>query len=334
MPDTALDAFKTDDFNLVSMTEAVNLLPYVPSRIEQLGLFDSEAITTDVVKIEYNEGTLGLVQSAKRGAPGQELNRETRRSRRFEVPHLPVHDTIMADDIQGIRKFGTTNETEAINDVVNRRMERMKQDLQTTKEFHKAKALQGLLLDADGSPIYDFWDEFDITESSTDFVLGTSSTVIRTKCLTVIGLIETALGNAAYDHIHALCGPTFFRALIDHANVTAAYTRFDGSIRLRDDPRAGFPYGNIIFEEYRGTVSGQAFVPTGDARFFPVGVRGLFRVHHAPAPYVETVNTLGLTFYAKQELMKFGKGVELEVQSNPFVYCTRPSVLVRGFSSN
>ena len=329
----ALDVFKTDDFSLVSMTEAIELLPHVPSRIEQLGLFDTEPITTTVIKVEYLNGTLGLVKTAKRGDPGQEMNRETRNSRRFEATHLPLHDIVLADDVQGVRSFGSDNETDAVNEVVNRRLEKMKQHLVTTGEFHRAKAIQGLLLDADGSPIYDWWDEYSLTEQTKDFVFGTAATKIRTKCLEVKGQIETALGGAVYDHIHALCGPTFFRALIDHANVTAAYARFDSSVMLRNDPRAGFPYGDIIFEEYRGSVGGQTFIPTSVARFFPVGVRGLFRTHFSPAPYVETVNTLGREFYAKQELLKFGKGVELEAQSNPFSYCTRPFVLVKGTMS-
>jgi hypothetical protein len=49
----------------------------------------------------------------------------------------------------------------------------------------------------------------------------------------------------------------------------------------------------------------------------------------APADYIETVNTLGLPYYAKQEIMPFGKGVALEAQSNPIHLPTRPAAIVR-----
>ena len=50
---------------------------------------------------------------------------------------------------------------------------------------------------------------------------------------------------------------------------------------------------------------------------------------YAPADYIETVNTVGLPFYAKQQLMDFDKGVEIETQSNPLCINTRPRTVIR-----
>ena len=54
----------------------------------------------------------------------------------------------------------------------------------------------------------------------------------------------------------------------------------------------------------------------------------------APAPYNETVNTVGLPYYAKAKEMEFGKGVEVEAQSNPLNICLRPTALVEVTTSN
>ena len=43
----------------------------------------------------------------------------------------------------------------------------------------------------------------------------------------------------------------------------------------------------------------------------------------------ETVNTLGQAYYAKQEPKDFGKGIDVETQSNPIHICTRPAVPVK-----
>ena len=44
---------------------------------------------------------------------------------------------------------------------------------------------------------------------------------------------------------------------------------------------------------------------------------------------METVNTIGLPLYAKQELMRMNKGVELEAQSNPLNLCTKPRAVIK-----
>jgi hypothetical protein len=97
---------------------------------------------------------------------------------------------------------------------------------------------------------------------------------------------------------------------------------------LRADNRAGFYFAGVFWEEYRGNVSGQPFVADGTALMIPEGVPDLFVTHFAPADYMETVNTLGLPYYAKQEAMDFGKGIMVEAQSNPISLCTRPAAVV------
>ena len=99
---------------------------------------------------------------------------------------------------------------------------------------------------------------------------------------------------------------------------------------LRNDPRSGFDFAGIIFEEYRGSVGSATFIAATDARFFPVGVQDLFQAVYAPGAYMETAGTMGLPVYAKQEPTRFNEGVDVQVQSNPLFICTRPRVLVRG----
>jgi hypothetical protein len=44
---------------------------------------------------------------------------------------------------------------------------------------------------------------------------------------------------------------------------------------------------------------------------------------------METVNTIGLPYYAKQERIPFDKGVQLELQSNPLHICTKPRAIIK-----
>ena len=84
-----------------------------------------------------------------------------------------------------------------------------------------------------------------------------------------------------------------------------------------------------------GSTVTSAFIPAGDARFFPVGTRQTFRMFNAPADYMETVNTPGRPTYAKiSPDPKWNQYVEVQGQTNTLPVCMRPAVLVRAHSSN
>jgi len=54
-----------------------------------------------------------------------------------------------------------------------------------TLEQLRMGALNGLILDADGTVIYDLYDEFDITPQTVNFVLGNAETNVKKKCADV-----------------------------------------------------------------------------------------------------------------------------------------------------
>jgi hypothetical protein len=327
--------FASDFFSVQSLTAAINKLPFVPSRIGQMGLFSEEPITTTSAVIEEDNGLLAVLPFGRRGGPATPHKTGKRTARSLNVPHIPYEDVVLAEAVQNIRTFGSDNQMESVSSVVNSRMEKMRQNHEVTHEYHRANAVQGFVRDSDGGILYNIFEEFDVDEQTdVDFVFGTATTDIRGKCIGIKRTIEAALGGAAtFNHIHCLCGSDFFDDLISHTTVKAAYDRYQEGAVLRSDPRAGFDFAGIIFENYVGTVSGNTFIPTTDARFFPVGVNGLFQTILAPADFMETVNTPGLAVYAKQEELEFNRGIKIHTQSNPLCICTRPGVLVRGYSS-
>ena len=207
--------------------------------------------------------------------------------------------------------------------------------MEATIEHLKIGAVKGNVLDSDGSTVlFNLFDEFGISETAVDFVLGTAGTDIKKKCLEVIRGIETILGAETYDHIHCLCSSTFFDKLTSHAKVTAAYERWSNGDFLRSDNRRGFTFAGITFEEYRGKVGSTNFIPDGDCRFFPVGVMGLFKHYAAPGNFMSAVNTIGQRMYARQLGRRDESGIDLLAEANPLTICTRPGVLTRGHSSN
>lgn len=328
------DIFGGDAFTTLSLTTAVNLVPFKPSRIGDMGLFQPQGVTKTTIVIEEKQGNLELLGTKPRGAPASVAERTVRTARSFAIPHIPHDSFVLADDVQNIRAFGSETADQTVAGVVNDRLEQMRQMHEVTHEHLRIGAIHGSILDSDGSTeLFDLFTEFNVSETTVDFILATATTDIRAKTLAVIRAVEVALGAAPYDHIHAFCGKTWFEAFIGHALVKEAYDRFQDGVMLRNDPRAGFVFAGVTFEEYRGVVSGVDFIDASQARFFPVGVPNLFKMYYAPADFMETVNTVGLPIYAKQQVMDMDRGVQIHTQSNPLPLCHRPEVLIKGTTS-
>lgn len=325
-----LDVFKGDGFSVAELSDALDLLPYKPSRLGAMGIFSVKKTRFLSVMVEERNNELSLITSTARGTRGQTLTSKTRKVRSFAVPHLQINDEILADDSQGVRAFGSESETEVVNDMVNDKLEQAKQNLEVTREWHRMGALHGVLLDGDGSTVlHNYFTEFGIVEQVENFDF-TANSGIGQSVVNAKRKVEDALGATPFSGVHCIAGDQWFDAFVEHEEVKAAYDRYQDGSFLRADNRAGFRFKDVIFENYRGQVGNVPFIASDQARFFPVGVPNFFQVWYAPADYAETVNTMGREWYAKTEMMKFDKGVEIEVQSNPLHLPRRPKALVKG----
>lgn len=340
----SLDVFKADGFSVRSLTAAINQMAYVPGRIGQLGLYRQFGITTTVAQIEVKDGVLYLVPAGVRGEPATRNRDTSRKLIPLNAVHLPVEDRILADEVQNVRDFGTESTLQSIQSKVNEKLMTIRQSFEATLEWHRLGGIKGVILDADGvTTLYDLYDvmgisklpvvNFDMTAADPE------SGAIRKTCSSIIRSIEDELGAAPYSYIHCYCGPQFIDDLTSLPETIEAYQRYvtvqgatagaGGQLR-QQVARKSFDYGGILFEEYRGKVGDVQFIGDDEAHFFPVGVPGLFDCAYAPANYVETVNTNGLPFYAKQTVDPKGRWIDLDAQSNPVHYCTRPRVLIQG----
>ena len=331
-----LDVFNSKAFSVVSLTESVNRLPYKPGRLGEMGLFTNRGIASSIAVIEEMDGVLSLLPTKRRGEAATAARSGRRRARAIETLHIPLENLVLASDLQDVRKFGTEDQTDAIASVIADRLQEMRQSHEATQEYLRVGAIQGNILDADGSTsLLNLFTEFAKTERSFDFVLGTTTTAIRTILIQVKRFIEEVLGAVAYEHVHCFAGKTWFQRFVSHTAVAAAFDRFQEGSFLRADPRSGFEFCGITFEEYRGKVGSVDFIPEAVARFVPVGVPGLFTMAYGPADFVETVNTIGIPIYAKQVIdPEFQRWIKLHTQSNPLPLCTRPEVCVKGTTSN
>lgn len=344
-----LDVFDGSPYDLQSLTLAIDKLPYMPGRIGELNLFQQRPITTRHAVIEERQGILQLVQTMARGSSLQgTMHQARRKTRSFQVPHMPLWFELLAEDLEGKRAFGTEDQTEVFSQIVNDRLEQMKSNHEVTWEYHRIGALNGILLDADGSQIENFFTDFGITQTNitVDFAdAGTYALPNPTVDMKMLaqGLIrqmQVALGNTPFTGIRVFCGNQFWDNFIHHGTVRKSYEYYQQNSFLRTTQipggsgEGGFDFADVVWENYRGFVGTTRFIATGSALAFPTGAKDLFLEVVAPGDFVETVNTRGQLLYAKQERLPMDKGIMLHTQSNVLMMCTRPACLIALTGSN
>jgi hypothetical protein len=330
-----LNPFANDAFEMVALTAAINRIPNMWGRVEQLNLMPPEGVRTRTILIEEMNGVLNLLPTMPVGAPPSVGTQGKRKVRSFVIPHIPHDDVVLPEEVQGIRAFGSETDLDALSALLARKLQAMRNKHAITLEHLRMGALKGVILDSDGSTLYDLYREFSIEPKIVSFGLDDKTTEVLSRVLEVKRHIEDHLFGEFMSSFMCLCSPGFYDAFTTHPKVKEAYQFFLRNQQLGNDYRAGFTFGGVTFEEYRGQASDMAgnvrkFISDDEAHFFPMGTTTTFRTYFAPADFNETANTMGLPLYAKQAPRKFERGTDLHSQSNPLPVCLRPELLVKG----
>ena len=337
MADTLLDVFKSDAFSVVSLTDALNKIPFLPGRAGQVIPWGEAGVMTTTIMIEEVAGSLVLLSPTPRGGPGQTTAKPKRTARALVVPHYQVDDSVQADEILGVRAFGQASMTQTLQELVSAKLQQHVQlEMDPTLEYQRVGALKGIILNGDGSTLYNLFTEFAVTqptEVAFDLTAASpASGVVRRTCTGVVRTIAEALGGLPFGRIYGFTSDSFWDDLIAHKEVRETFLSQTEASQLRGNAAyQTLDYGGITFENYRGKVGTTPFIADDKCNFFAVGVPGLFRTVYAPSDYVaETASPIGLPRYAKQYPHPNGKAICIEAQMNALSYCTRPGTLVQG----
>lgn len=248
--------------------------------------------------------------------------------------HLAMSDTLAPEDLQDVRAFGST-EPISVAEVYNDKMQQLKDNMTATMEFHRLGAIKGVVLDANGTTVlHDIFNTFGVTKKKMDIsfpkTAADDANPILTSILNAKRHVEAAMGGTPFDHIECIIGSDAYDMLTSHKLVREYFERWLSNrenFGNNDYRKRGFPYGGLTFVERSDVVGGQTMVAAKKGHVYPVGP-GIFKQYHAPADWMETVNTIGLEYYARMDEKPKGRGFDLEVQSNPLTLCTYPEALV------
>jgi hypothetical protein len=338
MGSLTLNPFSGDAYSLVNMTTAFNIIPNMYGAINDLGIFNAQGLQTKTAIVERRNNVLNLLPSVPYGAPPNVNTSAKRDVISFPVPHIPVQDTVLPSDVNGIRAFGSGNVLEMIDDRIALKMDEMSRKHDITLEFLRMGALKGLVIDGDGVTILsNLFTAFNVTQKVINIPFTTTTTVISTAVQNVSRYFEDNLKGETMSEIVVLCSGGYWDAFTTHPLVVSAYQFFASqSMILRDDYRKkGFVYQGVRFIEYRGHASlpsgaDMPFIAANEAIAFPIGTSPtMYTNYFAPAEFNETVNTIGLPRYAKMEPRRMAQGWDIWTEQNPLPIVTRPDLLVR-----
>lgn len=219
------------------------------------------------MQIEKDGDTLALVPAGERGTSGLVVAGTKRTMIPFNTVHLPQRFAIKADEIQGIRAFGSRSELQAVQDVVNKRLAKARRQLDATHEFQRMGALNGQILDADGSTVLlDIYKTFGVTRKKMSMGLNSVDTELRVKCGEALDLQEDALGSITSSGSRGLCGKNFWNKLIVHKSVKETYLNSQQAAALRGELATITGYKTPSFQRQWLTRNAWEHVLTGAQR--------------------------------------------------------------------
>lgn len=325
------DIFRDPAFSLTTLSEQViERVDYMPTMLEDMGLFKPYPIRDKTFAIESIDRTLRVVETTARGSAPKERDRELRDLRTFRTVQLSEKSTIYYDELTGIRELGKADQRKQVRSEIKERLQQPKDDLALTREHHRLGALQGILLDADGtSVINNYYDDFGLTPpAAVTWNLSNVDLNIRQLSNTLKRSIGRSTKGARATGYAALAGDEFYDALTTHPQVERAYN-FDRPERLLTSTAwDSFVFGGIKFYNYRGTDDNSTVAVDNDkAIVFPLGTNFMKEVM-SPAHFEPYINTKGKREYVLPvHDMERKSYSSYEVYSYPLFINTRPDIV-------
>ena len=293
-------------FGVQALTTAINKIDPGASQIRELGIFEPEYLTTTYADIEFQDGKVHLVASKERGTSGQAVESPKRTVRTVKVPQAA---TVM--------------------DKINEKLAGGKSDLEYTREHLMLGALQGKILDADGSVLLDVNTEFGVQRKTLNIELSKDTTKVGSVLDKLLSKQRQKFAGAQVRGWVVYCGAEFLSAFKEHKSIFEVYKRFDEARAYREGDTLNpseFVHKGIRFIEYANHFGSDVDIAADKAILLPVG-RNLYKEYFAPADMASTVNTRALPYYASREKLQHDKGWSLHMQSNPLPIALRPELL-------
>jgi len=346
-----LDIVDDRVFSPTAMSTFIDRCRFVPNRIAQLNVFTDEPIRTDAIAIgESTGGTLKLLQTSQRGSPLGIRNADKQILKSYGTVRVGEGTRILASELQFIKDYGRDQAVKSLQVEISRRWggngmnTGLVDDMNYTQEHMMLGAIQGKFLDADGSVLLDWNDEFDGVNRGADLTFDFATAgagEFRKFCIHLkretIRKADGTWNNAS--KLHVLCSDEFWDEMQLNKEVVEQYKNAmkKASYVPEDEAWDTMDFAGITFENYRGSqemgggsANSEVGIAAGDAICFPKNTAGAFQRVLSPAESFGDIGTSGKSLYSRMVRDKDrDEYVDLEVRQYPLYVCRVPAMLRR-----
>lgn len=339
-----IEAIVNERFTTLKLTQAIEKRQNEYGMLNGMGLFGEVGIADRHVKIETKDSALQIIPTSPVGTPAPaEDSPDSRKVRILPTFRHAKKYTLLAEELQGVRRFGSDDETESFDIKMVEKLDLIQREQRQTKEFLRWGALKGDVYDADGTTVlYNSYTEMGETQKTIEWDLnaaGDTDTPIDDGSNELIDYLEDEALGEVVTGVVKLCSPGYHAKLMKNKSFRDAYKYYDGQPNPhRNTLRRPFEFKDVIYIRHRGkctfkkadgTLVTHQFIPDNEAIAVPLGTVETFRTFFAPGEFIEAVNTIGQEIYVKPKIMDLDMGVELHAFSYPLNIVTKPRLIVR-----
>ena len=346
----SLNILENDLFSYVNLQRLAGATTYVPQTLGRMQLFTPVPLDTPIVHLYEEDQTVRLVPTTERGTPDIRQIRDRGRIRALSTVGLRQVDSVRAGELMGIANMALPETIRARNlgNLLTTRTQRMKSNLEMTKELHRFGAVQGKVLDADGTRvIYDFFDVFGLPQPTMvdiDFPNIPEEELLQLFQDTFVRPITISLqDNGRYNpgvYIACLAGDGLWAKLMTHPGFREIYKL---QMQAQAVARAANPlvnpnmwmevdFAGIRWINYQGTRTNAIAVPFNEGRMFPVGAQDVFNAYWAPGETLLDIDQPGRPeyLYIQPDVRTaMPEHVDVFLRAYPLYACVFPKALMR-----
>lgn len=329
-----------DLYGLVDWTETVERIDR-QFEIFPDSLFDVKNTPNTSVVFDLNETqTTLLPQRSRRPGDSTYGKDDTLRTYSLPLAYFKHSDFITTEDIQSVRRKGAPAGATSLDLARADKIRNMRRVADQTVEYMKLQAAKGITKTPEGTVLADMFAEFGQTQETVDFDLGTDTTDVAGKVRQLRRVLRSGLDNGgAFGEIRVYVDSSFFDKLISHPNVKEAYKYYVATDQLnqaqplRSNMNNQFKFGGVTFIELDGNFNlptgvSEPLIETDTGHTVPT-VDGLFRGYYGPSTKLNMANRPGSELFMWEYRDPKEEYHEMQLETSPLFFCTRPKALVK-----
>lgn len=309
--------FTGQSFGGVEMTNAIIAMPLKNRQLANLIPWKVSTSLTPLVAIDQEAGLVRVLPSTPRNgvAPLRKTNK--RRTASIEIPGFSERDTILNSSLMGVRETGS-NAVKTIEGERNKSLDSMDGDIEETHERQRGASLTGNIDDVDGTVLANVYDILGEEQTTVDLNLTLATKDIDDQLIEIKQLSEAKLGGIKPERYLLLQGKNDSNKTLKLKAVKEQANNPTNVLLQRTDNRSGVRIVNDVdIVGYSGS-----YIDPDKSYFIPI-FEDCARTIYGPSEVEEYWGNV-LPRYVTRELLKHGKGVEIEVWSYFIDFFTRP----------